>query len=475
VNALGQRKNLATSGTAFAASRSTTWGYDALGQVTSAATSDNSADRAYQYDAIGNRKKSASSLTLPTDDNYSANALNQYSSITDPQSAILNPQYDDDGNSTAYPLPANPSANSTLIWDAENRLTSATVNGVTTSYAYDAKSRRIAKTSTINNQQSAIYYLYDGWNLIADYAIQNSTSNIQHSYIWGSDLSGTLQDAGGVGGLLSVSQGGSTSFPAYDGNGNVSEYLGQSGAVAAHFEYDPFGNTVVNTDTAGLFNYRFSTKPLDAETGLYYYGYRFYDPVTGRWPSRDPIGERGGVNLNGFVGNDLLGRFDYLGFYGAFSPGIGDDGYIPGIDKPTPPTPTPSWPHDNLVKPPEINEYQQWLDNNFQDKIAIWKKLAISDISSKIDCSAKPSFVDGFEVLDGLGSNGGLYTIRLATEARVPVRWDGQKWSWHATLTAYNTFGSNGGNLLENLALPYFPGVEIPIGEWKIEDKGCCK
>ena len=44
-----------------------------------------------------------------------------------------------------------------------------------------------------------------------------------------------------------------------------------------------------------------------------YYGYRYYDPVTGRWPSRDPIGERGGVNLYGFVGNDVVNRWDYLG------------------------------------------------------------------------------------------------------------------------------------------------------------------
>ena len=44
-----------------------------------------------------------------------------------------------------------------------------------------------------------------------------------------------------------------------------------------------------------------------------YYGYRYYDPQTGRWPSRDPIGERGGMNLYGFVGNDAVNRWDYLG------------------------------------------------------------------------------------------------------------------------------------------------------------------
>jgi integrase/recombinase XerD len=44
-----------------------------------------------------------------------------------------------------------------------------------------------------------------------------------------------------------------------------------------------------------------------------YYGYRYYDPVTGRWPSRDPIEERGGINLYGFVENHGVGKFDYLG------------------------------------------------------------------------------------------------------------------------------------------------------------------
>ncbi len=43
------------------------------------------------------------------------------------------------------------------------------------------------------------------------------------------------------------------------------------------------------------------------------YGYRYYDPLSGRWPSRDPIEEEGGVNLYVFVGNDGLNFSDYLG------------------------------------------------------------------------------------------------------------------------------------------------------------------
>jgi RHS repeat-associated protein len=82
----------------------------------------------------------------------------------------------------------------------------------------------------------------------------------------------------------------------------------------AHYEYDAFGNVIFSSGTsAASFQHRFSTKPQDAESGLYYYGYRYFDPLTGRWPSRDPIGERGGVNLYGFVRNSPVGFVDKLG------------------------------------------------------------------------------------------------------------------------------------------------------------------
>jgi len=87
--------------------------------------------------------------------------------------------------------------------------------------------------------------------------------------------------------------------PTYDGNGNVSEYLTVSanpdlnGTTDAHLEYDPFGNTLPSsTRGAEPFAHRFSTKLQDSVSGLYYYGYRWYDPITGRWLSRDPICEQ---------------------------------------------------------------------------------------------------------------------------------------------------------------------------------------
>jgi RHS repeat-associated protein len=315
VNAIGQRSNVAQTGTAFASSRDIAWAYDPLGQVTSADSTIPGLDRAYAFDMIGNRLKTADSLTLPVANNYTANALNQYTAID-----TLNPVHDDDGNMTAGPLPANITANSTLTWDGENRLISATVpGGNTVTFIYDSQSRRIAETvGTVTK-----ITVYDGWNPVAEWTadLQSASSpTLTKTNLWGMDLSGTLQGAGGVGGLLMVSEISNSQisnyYPTYDGNGNVSEYLDSTGAVVAHYEYDPFGKTTVASGSkAQDFSHRFSTKPLDLTTGLYYYGYRFYDPATGRWPSRDPIGEGGGINLYGFVGNDGVNQWDYLGLF----------------------------------------------------------------------------------------------------------------------------------------------------------------
>ncbi|MBL4770912.1 MAG: RHS repeat-associated core domain-containing protein [Planctomycetes bacterium] len=195
-----------------------------------------------------------------------------------------------------------------MVWNGENRLISATVAGTTSTYSYDYRGRRISKQV---GADPATRFIYEGWNVIAEYV----SGTLDRSYTWGMDLSGSMQGAGGVGGLLAVHIGTENYFPTYDGNGNVGEYLDASGAVAAHFEYDAFGNETVSTSSAGAptFAHRFSTKPLDGETGLYYYGYRYFESMAGRWLSRDPIEEKGGVALFVFVANNGLGKVDRLG------------------------------------------------------------------------------------------------------------------------------------------------------------------
>jgi RHS repeat-associated protein len=60
-------------------------------------------------------------------------------------------------------------------------------------------------------------------------------------------------------------------------------------------------------------NFRFSNEYHDNETNLIYYNYRYFNPETGKWLSRDPVSEKGGLNLYGFCLNNSIGYVDVLG------------------------------------------------------------------------------------------------------------------------------------------------------------------
>jgi RHS repeat-associated protein len=187
-------------------------------------------------------------------------------------------------------------------------------------FAFDAKGRRIQKVVATNNAGTIIpvstnKFLYDGWNLVAELKPNNAAIR---TYAWGSDLSGSMQGAGGIGGLLEVSYyGGSATncFPAFDGNGNLAALVSAAdGTSVANYEYGPFGETVRMTGAIARNNpFRFSTKYQDDESDMLYYGYRYFKSSTGTWPNRDPKQEKGGKNLYCFVINTPITRTDRLG------------------------------------------------------------------------------------------------------------------------------------------------------------------
>lgn len=300
VNSLGQRTSVATEGEAFASVPADwAWGYDVLGQVISA-NGDS-----YSYDQIGNRRTSRKGDAADTV--YTANALNQYSRI-----GTTAPTHDADGNQLTGLTPTEGiSGRDTLsfTYNAESRPVKVAQNGeVRESYSYDHMGRRIHKGDTVT--------LYDGYNAIAEY--KSNTRTLKTTYAWGNDLSGTAQGAGGVGGLLSVTEHDRqlplTSYPCYDGNGNITEYVTEEGAgtIAAHYEYDACGQVIKKSGNRD-YSYQFSTKPSDSSTGLLYYNYRHYNPKNGRWITRDPLSEEGGFNLYGMVNNSPLSYIDHLG------------------------------------------------------------------------------------------------------------------------------------------------------------------
>ena len=224
------------------------------------------------------------------------------------------------------------------LWatDEQNQLTAMTMKTGLPSgmirkrleFVYDYLGRRVQKkvlnnwTGTSGTTVTHLKYVYDGDNLIAE--LNGSNNTVLSTYVWGLDLSGTIHGAGGVGGLLMVKDGTKTYFPAYDGNGNVSALLDSAdGSLDAKYEYGAFGEPlrVGGTAIAADNPFRFSTKYTDVESGLVYYGFRYYSPSLGRFLNRDPLGELGGSNLYAFVENDPVNGWDRFGLEEACDPG----------------------------------------------------------------------------------------------------------------------------------------------------------
>ena len=226
--------------------------------------------------------------------------------------------YDPDGNLAS-------DGRWTYTLDGENRLTSMQSLSSLPSgakrqldFTYDSTGRRIQKImSTWSGSsyvpQSPNTFLYDGWNLLAEL---DGGKNLVRSYQWGLDLSGSIQGAGGVGGLLAIKPTtGNQLFVAYDGNGNVTGLIdATTGTTTGNFEYGPFGETIRLTPNANNQSpFRFSTKYTDDESDFLYYGYRYYNPNTGRWLGRDLIDIDSEANPYAFLLNGPANALDPFG------------------------------------------------------------------------------------------------------------------------------------------------------------------
>jgi RHS repeat-associated protein len=172
---------------------------------------------------------------------------------------------------------------------------------------------KLQELNALGMTDSETRYLYDGLLPIEHLDASNATTL---TVTRGLDLSGSLQSAGGIGGILATTDYSllSSVYFNFDANGNVTHLIDDTDNVVAHYEYDPFGNKIVNEGPLADANpYQWSSKESHAKSGLVYYLYRCYAPELGRWVSRDPIEEEGGENLYVFVVNDPCAYVDPAG------------------------------------------------------------------------------------------------------------------------------------------------------------------
>ncbi len=255
----------------------------------------------FNYDTVGNR-------TLGPglhDTSYSYDAANRMQS-----GRTVDYGYDANSNQTARIVPNATDKTWIQTFDAENRLIKVEktkgTETKTVTFTYDPFGRRIAKqvNSSIDGITSSAtwQYLYDGPNIILE-QYTSPTGTIEKTWYTHTRF---------IDEPLGMERNSQSYFLHADGLGSITHITDQNRNLVQSYSYDSFGH---QTPTTGFRNsITYTGREWDKETGLYYYRARYYDPLEGRFISKDPIGFAGGdVNLFGYVGSNPLNWVDPSG------------------------------------------------------------------------------------------------------------------------------------------------------------------
>ncbi|MBW2690920.1 MAG: RHS repeat-associated core domain-containing protein, partial [Deltaproteobacteria bacterium] len=205
-----------------------------------------------------------------------------------------------------------------LDWDERYRLKSVDGASCSVAYEYDVLGRRVSRIegSTTN------LFVHEGNQVVADL---DGSGNLLRTYVWGM----------GIDNLLSFTDHATsnTYYAIKDHQNSVIALVDAAGSVVENYEYDAYGNTKVFnaagtelTASSPGNRYTFQGREIDWDTGLYHFRARWYDPETGRWLSKDPVGISGGLNLYAFCENNPVHFVDPDGLMASRSPKDCDPG-----------------------------------------------------------------------------------------------------------------------------------------------------
>ncbi len=259
--------------------------YDDLQRLTAGGTAGS--PESYTYDPEGNRTASHLSAGHVTD---IANRLTE-----DDQFTYL---YDANGNLTSK-MDKVTLQTTSYTYDAQDQLIRIDFPDLTVAeYRYDGLGRRIEKDAN----GTLTRYVYDGEDILLEFdgagALLARTSHGQ----------GTDQP-------LAVERGGQSFYYQADHQGSIRKITDSAGLVVNSYDYDSYGN--IEASFEGIANpFTYTAREFDAESGLYYYRARYYDPATGRFLSEDPTGFAArDLNLYRYVFNNPVNFNDPTGLF----------------------------------------------------------------------------------------------------------------------------------------------------------------
>ncbi|ABW66652.1 NHL domain-containing protein [Desulfosudis oleivorans] len=229
-------------------------------------------------------------------------------------------QYDLDGF-----LTSKTSGTETTYYDYSSRgelLSVDLPDGTDITYVHDPLGRRIAKkvNGTITEK-----YLWSGLTTLL--AVYDGSDNLLMRFVY---ADGRMP--------VAVEKGGITYYLAYDQVGSLRAVADAAGNIVKQIDYDSFGFMLNDTYPGFEIPFGFAGGLYDKDTGLVRFGYRDYDPNTGRWTAKDPIGFNGGASdLYGYCLNDPVNMIDGIGLAGfaidaggGYGTGWGTNNYSEG-------------------------------------------------------------------------------------------------------------------------------------------------